>query len=362
MTLDWRHRLRIRLARLQRWEFWPAWLFYIPVVLWITLLGLRFRHFTLFTAANPGMDDGGVVGERKSQMLVPLREALADSTPALCLIPAGGTAEDRLRQAQALINGQYPVVLKPDIGQRGRGVLIARTPEQVQSYLALADFAVIVQKFVSGKEFGIFVYRDTATGRIEVFSITAKEMIHVHGDGRRNLGQLILAHPRAWLIAPLLFARHRPQLHHIPANGAELALVEVGSHCRGAVFLDATRLGSEALRQRMQEIADAMPGFHFGRLDIIAPDRRALTAARELQVLEVNGVTSEAAHVYHPGASLLAAYRCFFRQWQLAFEIGRKNQRSGAPAVPAWRLLKLFIQDLKRFDSAEQASSHSRAS
>ncbi len=359
--LNLRQRWRIRIARMQRWEFWPTWLFYLPIIVWIFMLGLRHRHFTAFSAANPGMDEGGVVGERKSPLLLALRKRLPDATPPLCLLPAGLAPEQRIDQALKFARGTYPVVLKPEIGQRGRGVLIARSAGQLRDYLQHADFDVIVQAFVAGKEFGAFVYREPATDSIRIYSLTAKELMHVHGDGQRNLAELIMAHPRAWLMAPSLFRTHAGQLHRVLDKGAEFYLVEVGSHCRGAVFLNAQKLITPALERRLGEIVAALPDFHFGRLDLIATDRRALREGRELQILEVNGVSAEAAHVYHPGTPLLTGYRSFFRQWQLAFEIGAHNRRHGAIAVSPWRLLQLFLEDLGRFDEAERAVKAARA-
>ena len=42
-------------------------------------------------------------------------------------------------------------------------------------------------------------------------------------------------------------------------------------------------------------------------------------------MIELNGVASEATHIYDPAVSVWEAYRVLFRQWALAFEIGRKN-------------------------------------
>jgi membrane protein DedA with SNARE-associated domain len=52
-----------------RWEFWPMWLFYAPVALWTVWLALRYRGFGTVAAANPGMPDGGIVGESKFEIL-----------------------------------------------------------------------------------------------------------------------------------------------------------------------------------------------------------------------------------------------------------------------------------------------------
>src|SRR5215471_20986268 len=66
-------RLVGRLKRLLRWEFWPPYVFYPPVIAYIAYLGLRFRSFTLFTAANPAMPAGGFVGESKHEILTHLK-------------------------------------------------------------------------------------------------------------------------------------------------------------------------------------------------------------------------------------------------------------------------------------------------
>ncbi|PYX52438.1 MAG: hypothetical protein DMG76_29315 [Acidobacteria bacterium] len=64
-----------RLKRWSRWEFWPPYLFYPPVVAYIAYLGIRFRSWTLFTAANPAIPAGGFVGESKHQILEHLKNA-----------------------------------------------------------------------------------------------------------------------------------------------------------------------------------------------------------------------------------------------------------------------------------------------
>ena len=71
--------------RLTRWEFWPMWLFYAPVALWTIWLALRYRGFGTIAAANPGMPDGGIVGESKFEILSRLP---AESTiPSAALDP-----------------------------------------------------------------------------------------------------------------------------------------------------------------------------------------------------------------------------------------------------------------------------------
>jgi hypothetical protein len=67
----------------------------------------------------------------------------------------------------------------------------------------------------------------------------------------------------------------------------------------------------------------------------------AFRAGFGFKIIELNGVTSEATHIYHPGTSLMLAYRVLMRQWQIAFDIGAENRRGGVPPTSPFRLLQL---------------------
>ena len=256
-ALPWRTRWSIRLERARRWEFWPAWLYYLPIVAWILLLGLRHLRPTVFTAANSALDAGGVVGEHKFQALAPLQHNAPDLAAVCTRIAAG---DGPLRHTAALrfaeVHG-YPVVLKPDIGQRGRGVFIARNAAAVHDYLARFNGAVIAQQYIDGDEFGIFIARMPDQPQVQVLSIVHKTFPQVTGDGQRSLQQLILDDARVRLIADTLFARWAEDLQRVPDSGESIALVEIGAHCRGSLFLDATARVTPALVATLTQLADA---------------------------------------------------------------------------------------------------------
>ena len=110
--------------------------------------------------------------------------------------------------------------------------------------------------------------------------------------------------------------------------------MDVGTHCRGALFLDGHRFATPELASAIDRISKGFDGFYFGRYDLRAPSEEALKSGRELKVLELNGVTSEATHIYDPGFGLFDAYRVLFEQWRLAFEIGAANRDRGvSPAA-----------------------------
>ena len=342
-------RWSVALQRARRWEFWPAWLYYIPIVAWIIALGLRYRSPTLFTAANPLLEAGGVVGERKHEALQPLQDNAPDLVAQFVLLPAGdGSA--RVAQAQAFAdqNGGYPLILKPDVGQRGRGVFIARDAAQVQTYLTRFDGAVIAQRYIEGEEFGVFIARGPDDAEVQILSIVEKTFPAVVGDGRRCLRDLILADARARLIAESLWQRWTGRLDDVPSSGQRVPLVEIGAHCRGALFLDATTLASPALAATLKRLTDAVPGYCFGRLDLRCPSAAHLARGEGLRIIELNGVTAESAHIYHPDTALLTGYAAMFQQWQRAFEIGKSNRARGAKVTGTLELWRRFREDLKR--------------
>src|ERR1700756_5587608 len=136
-----------RLKRWSRWEFWPPYLFYPPVVAYIAYLGIRFRSWTLFTAANPAIPAGGFVGESKHQILEHLKNA-SPWLPCSTLL-ASRAPTHRISEAEEFMREHglhFPVVLKPDAGQRGSGVAIVRSSEQLFEYLTHSLFPAILQE------------------------------------------------------------------------------------------------------------------------------------------------------------------------------------------------------------------------
>jgi membrane protein DedA with SNARE-associated domain len=331
-----RRLLGARLRRAARWEFWPPWIFYPPVICHIALLALRHRSLTVFTAANPGIEDGGFVGESKAVILAGLAEA-GESVARWTVVQGSLDPEARAERARAFKAEHglgFPLVLKPDVGQRGEGVTIARSEVELEGYFARTTTDTIVQEHVPGVEFGVFYYRFPGETRGRIFSITDKQFPSVTGDGRRTLEELVLDDPRAVLMARTYFERHADRLWEVPAEGETVRLVDIGTHCRGALFLDGGWVATEALREEIDRISRSFEGFFFGRYDLRGPSIESFQRGEGIKVVELNGVTSEATHIYDPKNGLLEAYRVVFEQWRLAFAIGAANRALGARPTP----------------------------
>jgi pimeloyl-ACP methyl ester carboxylesterase/membrane protein DedA with SNARE-associated domain len=329
--------------RVVRWEYWPPYVFYPPVVIYAAWLGIRHRGLTLFTAANPAIEAGGFVGESKSAILRGLAGAGA-AVPPWRLLPASEPVEARLASIRrfAIETGLFvPIVLKPDAGQRGSGVAIAKTWDEVDEYLRAATYDVVAQAYLPGVEFGVFYVRMPAEPRGRIFAITEKELPAVVGDGESTLERLILTNARALPMAATYLDRQHARLHEVVADGERVQLVELGTHCRGAYFKDGTRYATPELEAAIDRVSKAFEGFYFGRYDVRSDSIEAFRRGL-FKVIELNGVTSEATSIYDPERSALDAYKILFTQWRLAYEIGAENRARGANVTGLVRLATLM--------------------
>jgi carbamoylphosphate synthase large subunit len=161
------------------------------------------------------MPSDGVVGESKWAILSDMAAGSPDAVPPTVLL-----ADNRVGAAKRFAKTHgFPIVLKPEMGERGREVAIIRSNEALRSYIAANPSATLAQKYVGGLEFGVFFVRLPDETRGRVISVAHKQPLVVVGDGGRTLERLILDDARAVLLAHKHLRRHREQLHRVPDDG-----------------------------------------------------------------------------------------------------------------------------------------------
>ena len=343
-----------------RWEFWSISRVY-PLIL-PRLLRAAWRHGspTVFTAANPGMPEGGFVGESKWEIHQRLG-GRAPFLPRTLHLPATAPLEARLDAARAFMEAEgldFPMVLKPDAGQRGQGVVVAHGPEALRTWLAAARIDGLLQEHIGGHEFGVFYLRRPGAPRGEISSITDKRLISVTGDGRRTLEELILSDDRAVCMGALHLRVHADHLATVPAADEEIRLVSVGTHSRGALFLDGGALFSPALLDAVEKIVDSFEGgFAFGRMDLRVPSPGSLTRGEDLKLIELNGVSSEPTHMYDPKHALGEGLQILAWHWEQAFAIGAAQAAAGARVATPGDLVRAWWRFRR-----EQEAGHPKTS
>ena len=342
--------------QLAHFEFWPPGVIYFPVFVFWALQSIRHGSLTLPTAANPGLPAGGLCGESKSEVLAAAgpvaRQWIAPFTMIKKCSGPAAIAETKAAALQAMQAAglAFPVVGKPDIGCRGAGVRALRNEQALDEYLKLFPEGtnLILQKMIDVEgEAGVFYVRYPDEERGHIPSLTLKYFPRVVGDGKRTLEELILDDPRASKIAPVFLKRHKARLHEVLGIGERFRLVFSGNHARGTIFRNGTLLVTEALRARIDEIAQDIKGFHFGRFDIRFADFGAFLDGRDFTVLEFNGAGAEQTHMWDSTHRLRDAYRIMFDQYGTLWNVAAANRRRGAKPTPLGELFHRFMQEQK---------------
>lgn len=335
-----RERLWAAASRVWRWEFWPAWLFYLPLAPWLAYLALRRGGLMAATAANPGIvPHGGVVGESKFAILSKLPTEWI--VPSVLVEPA--PVDERVGcviREMAARGWSFPLILKPDAGQRGAGLRKIHDPAAMRSCFEANPRAVLAQTYHPGPfEAGVFYTRIPGEPRGRIFSITDKLFPVLIGDGVSTAEALVWRHPRFRMQASTFLSRLDGQALRVLGADERLPLAVAGNHCQGALFRDGGGLRTPALEAAIDSIAQQFEGFHFGRFDVRYGDPDEFRAGLGFRIVELNGVTSESTNLYDPAWSLLRAYRVLFEQWAILYRIGAENRRRGVPASSLARVL-----------------------
>lgn len=325
----------------RQWEFWPFWLLYFPVSFYYLWLAVRCRSFFFFTSSNPSIDFGGMLGESKSAIyrLIP-----PDYLPLYQRIAAGALQSATTYAEQV----GYPVIAKPDVGERGRLVEKLHSPEELQAYVARCPVPFLIQECVDYPvELGVFYVRFPGQERGRVTSLVQKDFMHVTGDGRLTVRELLEKNPRACRQVDFDHPRFQKSCPYIPRAGERLCIESIGNHCRGTIFLDRQDEIDAALNEAIHQVASQIRGFYFGRFDLRCQSIDDLRKLKNFKILELNGAGAEPAHIYQPGASLRKAYAAIFWHLNVLAQISRINRRAG---TPYWG----FVRGLKQIKAIRQ--------
>ncbi|MBI5155196.1 VTT domain-containing protein [Candidatus Poribacteria bacterium] len=341
-------------------EFWPPYLFYIPVVFYYIVLAIKYRSLTLPTCVNPSIYSGGMIRESKFQILSLVPEEFRNHLPVTTTFrkPAGGQDGARLlAEAQKTLSEAaitFPFVAKPDEGQRGAGVQLIHDERALARYLGQfpAGLPIVFQEFVDvANEAGILYYRKPGRRRGRILSVTLKAFPSVTGDGEHTLRELILADARARIVKQVYFTRHANHLERVLTRGEVFPLVFSGNHCQGTIFLNGAHLVTPALSRRIHELAMAIPEFYFGRFDIRFQDIESFQRGENFRIVEINGAGAESTHIWDARTRLGEAYCAIFKQFRLLFEIGHLNRGRGVKPLGPWVFSKDVLTYYQRSKS-----------
>jgi len=307
------------ILKLTKWEFWPIWLSYLPIVPVFLYYVLRSRRFFFFSNVNPSLKTGAFLGASKFQILNQIPD---EFTPISILSKKGVNRYQYAIEEITKYQLSYPVIVKPDVGERGLLVELIKDQSELMDYLSANDIDIIIQEYIDlPEECGIFYIRKPSQIHGEIVSIGLKSFLSIKGDGISTLEELMNLDPRAKLQVKR-FQNDQPKfLNKIFEKDAVVNLEPIGNHNRGTTFIDGNYLRNEQLNVLFDKINSSMKDVYYGRFDIKYKDWESLLKGKDLKILEMNGVASEPIHVYDEKVPMHEKYKSFFSLWKSIYEI-----------------------------------------
>src|SRR5688500_11378317 len=101
--------------KVKHFEFWNTHVFHFPIYLYWLYLSIKARSLFFFSAANPGIETGGLMGESKYSILKKIDPRYVPSTVFYASVPS----VEKVLADILLHHISFPFVVKPDIGQGG---------------------------------------------------------------------------------------------------------------------------------------------------------------------------------------------------------------------------------------------------
>jgi len=258
-------------------------------------------------------------------------------------LPANGDIVIEQLKMQGL---RFPLIGKPDVGGRGRGVKALKDEADVKLYVQNAYLDFHIQEFVAYKnEVGIFYYRYPDQERGVITGIVKKEFLSVSGNGKTTMKELLKNEKRAILQMDSLERMYGKELNTVLPDGERKVLVPYGNHARGAKFLDYSHWIDEELTETIDNICKQVKEFYFGRLDIRYNTVEELKKGKNFSVIEVNGAGAEPTHMYDPRHSLFYAWKVIINHWVILSKISRMNHKRGHRYLTFKEGVNMFRED-----------------
>jgi len=330
-------------------ERMPKWLICIPLTLQWLWLALRYKSLTLPTIANPAITAGGLVGEGKLEYFDGMGPIALSATAVYCSISTHKRySGSDLRQLMRSANLSFPVIAKPDLGLCGHGVRLLANRGELRDYLKafpVNEMVVLQQYLPQDGEAGIFYIRDPRADAGRIIGLALRYFPRVTGDGVHTIAELMDTDPRTQRL--LKSPKHQPSHNatagasRVPAMGEVVRLATIGSTRVSGLYRDGRAYITPQLTRAIDEIAQDMPAFYFGRFDVRFDTLHDLSAGRAFSIMEVNGAGSEAIQAWDPGVGVLAGFRMIFKKQRILFAIGNAMRCRGFKPLGVLRLARL---------------------
>lgn len=250
----------------------------------------------------------------------------------------------------------YPFIVKPEVG--GQGILFRKidTEEELQHYHHFIPVEYIIQAMVHYPiEVSVFHIRHPNSNKGEVTGFLHKIPLHVVGDGKHRLAELVKLHPKAFNRIGELHSKHKENWGNIVPAGEKYILSYAANHNRGAHFIDLKDHIDDDLVAIFDNISKGIDDFFYGRYDIMCNTIEELKQGKNFTILEYNGCGAEPNHFYDTGYTLRDAHKEILKHWKALYTISKFNADLGVEPWPFLKGVAFRRETLKLFNIMKEA-------
>ena len=329
-----------RITKLFYWEFWPVWLSGSPLVLFLIYFGIKARKLFFLTNVNPAFENSALVYASKFKILQQLNST---AVPKSVFFKHHRTSEQQLELLLESNQLEFPIIVKPDKGERGLLVEKINNLTQLHKYLSSNKIDFIIQEFVNlPNEIGIFFNKMPGSDLINISSVCLKEFLKLKGDGKSTIRELLENDFHGKHQLERFEESLKVNLDEVLKIDQIKLLEPIGNHSRGTKFMDGSHLIDDKIIKLVQFILQDKEGINYGRFDIKYNSIASLKELKEFKVIELNGVASEPTHVYDRNINIFKKYKIWFEHWNTMYKISQLQSLKGYSPLSIGSVLKIL--------------------
>jgi hypothetical protein len=324
------------------WEKAPWMVQFAPVIVKF------FPKFKYAEAVNPGLEGfSGFMGVSKQGIVERLNSQYRPNHVFFKDVPTLENLEQRFEEE----NGEaltFPIICKPDIGERASGIKYMYSSEQLEEYLQPIDESLSdeaqkklkdqraqpnfhLEKFHDDREFALSFTKDPDTGEYQTWSLVEKQIPFVVGDGNTTLRELIVNKVEEMNLASdrkdkIFNCFSQEDLETKLPDGEHKTIVKMASISYGTTFkkIDLKETQMQQLRTLLPLLIEDSKGIYQGRFDLRAKSLEDLLEGL-LKIIEKNGLGGMPMEIYESHLSISEKYKILFTYFEYLLQIAERN-------------------------------------
>jgi hypothetical protein len=329
-TAHAKHSLPLWLHKLLNYEYWPWYGMYLFVIPYYLYLSVKSRSLVFFSNVNPSFEYSAFKNYSKFEVL---KKLPPNYIPLSFLIKPFEIIKEEVI---------LPCILKPDNGERGKGVSLIRSKDQFDEYLKSVDDNIIYQEFVDLPYEATVFYTKLPSEKVgRITSFTTKVFLRVIGDGQNTIEDLLLKDARGAMQLERISQNLKV---YVPALGEVKIIEPIGNHCRGTQFINSNDLINVQLTETFEKIAQQIDGFHYGRFDLKYNSFEELQSGANFKIVELNGVSADPAHIFDQKTGFINSLKDIMYHWSIMSKISIENSKNGIKPTNIYSIIKLILQ------------------